>query len=60
MLNLDNVTNEKINNAPIEVTIKHTIDDITYTVKSRSSRDATQTLKDKLEAIIGREIAKMT
>jgi len=41
-------------------TTKRTIGNITYTVKSRSSESATQTLKDKLEAIISRDIAKLT
>lgn len=43
-----------------ETITKHTIDNITYTIKSRSSENAKQTLKDKLEAVISREIAKIT
>jgi len=43
-----------------EIITKHTIDNITYTIKSRSSENATQTLKDKLEACIARDIAKIT
>jgi hypothetical protein len=41
-------------------TTKRTIDNITYTIKSRLSDSATQTLKDKLEASISRDIAKLT
>jgi len=37
-----------------------TIDNITYTIKSSSSESATQTLKNKLEACIARDIAKIT
>ena len=36
-----------------------TIDNITYTIKSRSGESATQTLKDKLEACIARDIGKL-
>ena len=37
-----------------------TIDNITYTIKSRTSESATQTLKEKLEACIVRDIGKLT
>jgi len=43
-----------------EIITKRTIDNITYTIKSRSSENATQTLKNKLEACIARDIAKIT
>ena len=36
-----------------------TVDNITYTVISSNSETATQTLKAKLEAAIGREIAQI-
>jgi len=41
-------------------TTSRTIDNITYTIKSRSSEIATKTLKDKLEACIARDIGKLT
>jgi len=41
-----------------EVTTTRIIDGITYTVIARSSETATQTLPQKLDAIISREIAK--
>ena len=40
-------------------TTKRTIDNITYAVNSRSNESATQTLKDKLEACIARDISKL-
>lgn len=43
----------------LEVITEHTIDNITYTIKSRSSEKATQTLREKLDAVIARDIAKM-
>jgi len=36
------------------------IDNITYVIKSHYSESATQTLKDKLEACIVRDIGKLT
>jgi hypothetical protein len=42
------------------VVTRHTVDNITYTVISRSSEKAAQTLQAKLEAIIGNDIAKMS
>ena|GEM_PF-1935228 len=59
-INSPNGDSMYIENTASAVITKRTIDNITYTIKSRSSEDATQTLKDKLEACIARDIAKLT
>jgi hypothetical protein len=43
-----------------EIVTNHTIDNITYTIHSRSSETATMTLKQILDAGIAREIARIT
>lgn len=52
--------NKNIKNITSETITKHTIDNITYTTISYSSKDAKDTLKNKLEASIAREIGKIT
>jgi hypothetical protein len=59
MRNTQPTSNTKDIKSNVHIT-KRTIDNITYTIKSRSIDSATQTLKDKLEAIISRDIAKLT
>jgi hypothetical protein len=53
-----NYIEQKAENRTPEVITIHTIDNITYTIKSRLSANATQSLRDKLKAGISRDIAK--
>ena len=43
-----------------EIVTKRTIDNITYTIRARSSDTAIQTLKEKIDASIARDIARIT
>jgi len=65
---LSDITNENINedvhikialiSGITEVVTKQTIDNITYTIRSRSCETATQSLHNKLDASIARDIAR--
>jgi len=66
-LSMPNIAQEsqitKIDEQPIiakEIITKLTIDNITYTIRSRSSENATMSLKQILDAGIAREIARIT
>lgn len=55
------ISKEQDENTSAEVVeTQRTVDGITYTILSRSSENAAQTLQIKLEAMIGREITKLS
>lgn len=54
------ITNNKDVTDTANVITKHTIDNITYTIKARSSETAKLTLQQKLEATIARDIVKIS